>query len=310
MSTRDSLGGIIHTYQKYDPAEFPSPTTPPPDLVSPAFDHLLTYGNMRRLTPEELANAVHLDPSQIRGLGPSIEALQQILEERKRRILETYETDKVQGEARGDVPGPGREDEAAAQARQGLQRGRPRRATPRPRTPVVPRRRRARRVRRGLLKLVERLGDKYQVDELADKYEFTGDQSMTVPEALEIKKELETIDKLLEQLEEAAKTAQIGIIDMEELSKFAEPGDVRAARRPAAADPGVPPPGGRAAGPRGGRARRLPDDAQGVPAVPVEVALDASSSRCRRRRRAGTPGPIIGEGAVEMQQTRPYEFGD
>ncbi len=30
------LGGIIHTYQKFDPAEFPSPTAPPPDLVSPA----------------------------------------------------------------------------------------------------------------------------------------------------------------------------------------------------------------------------------------------------------------------------------
>ena len=50
---------------------------------------------------------------------------------------------------------------------------------------------------------------------------------MTVPQALEIKKELEAIDKLLEQLQEAMKTAQIGIIDMEELSKFAEPGDVR-----------------------------------------------------------------------------------
>ena len=89
MSTRDSLGGIIHTYQKYDPAEFPSPTAEQPDLVSPAFDHLMTNGNMRRLTPEQLANAVHIDPSQIRGLGPSIEALRQILEERKRRILET-----------------------------------------------------------------------------------------------------------------------------------------------------------------------------------------------------------------------------
>jgi hypothetical protein len=32
---------------------------------------------------------------------------------------------------------------------------------------------------------------------------------------------------LLEQLEEAAKTAQIGIIDMEELAQFAEPGDMQ-----------------------------------------------------------------------------------
>src|SRR5271169_3672868 len=96
MSIPERLGGIIHTYQKYDPVNFPSPTTPPPDVVSPAFEHLLMYGNTRRLTEEELARAIHLDPSQIAGLGPSIEALMEILRERKRRILETYETEQVQ----------------------------------------------------------------------------------------------------------------------------------------------------------------------------------------------------------------------
>ena len=40
----NTLGGIIHTYQKYDPVNFPSPTQPPPDLVSPAFEHMLIYG--------------------------------------------------------------------------------------------------------------------------------------------------------------------------------------------------------------------------------------------------------------------------
>src|SRR6516164_333715 len=100
MSKPDDLGGIIHTYQKYDPAEFPSPTAPPPDLVSPAFEHLLYYGSARRLTEEELARAVRIDPSQIRGLGPSIEALLAMLRERKRKILETYETGQVQSEAR------------------------------------------------------------------------------------------------------------------------------------------------------------------------------------------------------------------
>src|SRR5277367_3439192 len=102
MSTRDSLGGIIHTYQKYDPTEFPSPTAPPPDLVSPAFEHLLYYGSMRHLTEEELAQAVHLDPSQIRGLGPSLESLMAMLRERKRKILQTYETEAVQSEARAN----------------------------------------------------------------------------------------------------------------------------------------------------------------------------------------------------------------
>src|SRR3954451_24568639 len=102
MSTRDQHDGIIHTYQEYDPAEFPSPTAPPPDLVTPAFEHLLFYGNTRRLTDEELARAVRIDPSQIRGLGPSIEALRMLLEERKRKILSTYETERVQGEARSN----------------------------------------------------------------------------------------------------------------------------------------------------------------------------------------------------------------
>src|SRR5438132_11093110 len=100
MSTPDRLGGIIHTYQKYDPVHFPSPTAPPPDLVSPAFEHLLFYGNTRRLTDEELARAVRLDPSQIRGLGPSLAALMEMLRERKRKILATYETGRVQGDAR------------------------------------------------------------------------------------------------------------------------------------------------------------------------------------------------------------------
>src|SRR5215467_11324496 len=99
MSKPDNLGGIIHTYQKYDPVQFPSPTAPPPDLVSPAFEHMLYYGSMRHLTEEELARAVRIDPSQIRGLGPSLESLMALLRERKRKILETYETGQVQSEA-------------------------------------------------------------------------------------------------------------------------------------------------------------------------------------------------------------------
>ncbi|MGH7193952.1 MAG: hypothetical protein ACREJM_10525, partial [Candidatus Saccharimonadales bacterium] len=73
MPNRQQLGGVIHTYQKYDPKNIPSPTQPPPDMVSGAFEHMLAYGNLRELTDEELARAVHLDPSQIAGLGPSLE---------------------------------------------------------------------------------------------------------------------------------------------------------------------------------------------------------------------------------------------
>ena len=309
MSTRDSLGGIIHTYQKYDPAEFPSPTAEQPDLVSPAFDHLMTYGNMRRLTPEELANAVHIDPSQIRGLGPSIEALRQILEERKRRILSTYETDTVQGTARSEYQDQAQQmkpppklrkdfDEAVRDEQlYDLERLWYRAGDERGEFP------------RGLLKLVDRLGDKYQVDELADKYEFTGDQSMTIPEALAIKKELETLDKLLKQLEEAAKTAQIGIIDMEELSQFVEPGDVQQLSdlqqqiqeylRQAAEQQGLE------EGERGGfqmtpKAYRLFQSK-----LLTRIFEQMQASKTGRHT-----GAIVGEGAVEMQQTRAYEFGD
>ena len=93
-------GGVIHSYQKYDPVQFPSPTQPPPDLVSPAFEQALMYGKYRELTEEELANAVRLDASQIVGLGPSLDMLRAMLEERKRKILETYETRGVQKKAR------------------------------------------------------------------------------------------------------------------------------------------------------------------------------------------------------------------
>ena len=53
MRSADRLGGIIHTYQKYDPKDFPSPTRPPPDMVSGAFEHMLAYGSLRELTDEE-----------------------------------------------------------------------------------------------------------------------------------------------------------------------------------------------------------------------------------------------------------------
>ena len=39
------LGGVIHTYQKYDPQNLPSPRQPAPDVVSGAFEHLLAYGD-------------------------------------------------------------------------------------------------------------------------------------------------------------------------------------------------------------------------------------------------------------------------
>src|SRR5579884_2739485 len=218
MSNRDSLGGVIHTYQKFDPVNFPSPTAPPPDMVSPAFEHLLFYGNTRRLSPEELARAVRIDPSQISGLGPSLEALMEILRERKRKILETYETGKVENEARQNFlqqAGNMRPPKNLAKRFEQAVRDEQLRDLEQLWYRIGDENDR---FARQLLHLVERLGEKYQVDELAAKYEFTGRTPMSVPEALQIKQELETIDRLLKQLEEAKQTAQIGIIDLEELS--------------------------------------------------------------------------------------------
>ncbi len=302
------LGGIIHTYQGYDPKSFPPPTAKPPDMVSSAFEHLLMYGSMRRFTEEELARAVHLDPSQIKGLGPSIDALIAMLLERKRKILSTYETDRVQDTARrayhdlaGKMQPPPhlrkrferevREEQIrdleALWYRVGDEQSR---------------------FASRLLHLVERLGEKYQIDELAAKYEFTGTKPMTVSEALAIKQELAAIDRLLEQLEEARETAQIGIIDLEALAEFAEPGDIQQLQalgqqiqdylREMAERQG------------------LEFTAEGYQLTPKAYRIFQSSllqeifSDLQAARSGRHAGPILGEGAVELPRTKAYEFGD
>ena len=161
---------------------------------------------------------------------------------------------------------------------------------------------------RQILQLAEMLGEKYQIDELASKYEFTGRTSLSIAKALEIKEELETIDKLLKQLEEAAKNAQIGIIDMEELAQFVESGDLEQLRalqeqienyvREMAKQQGLE---------EGKRGFELSPKAfrlfQSRLLAKIFDALKAS-------RTGRHQGPISGEGATELQQTRPYEFGD
>ena len=64
-------------------------------------EHFLRFGEYRELTDEELRDAVKIAPSQIAGLGPSLDALIAMLEERRRKILETYETDAAQRAAEG-----------------------------------------------------------------------------------------------------------------------------------------------------------------------------------------------------------------
>ncbi|MGV2336814.1 MAG UNVERIFIED_CONTAM: hypothetical protein LVR18_22860 [Planctomycetaceae bacterium] len=66
---------------------------------------------------------------------------------------------------------------------------------------------------------------------LAASYDFTGRKSMSPDEAVEIYAELKKIDELLKQLEDARKNAQLAVIDLEELSEFADPQAVEDLRR-------------------------------------------------------------------------------
>jgi uncharacterized protein with von Willebrand factor type A (vWA) domain len=311
MNTNDTqtLGGIVHTYQRYDPVNFPSPTAPPPDMVSPMMEHMLAFGDTEEFTEEQLANAIRLDASQIAGLGPSIDSLKKQLLERKRKILETYET------------------KAAEKAAESAFRDAAQEATP-PKKLADDFRKAVKQEQladlealyfrvgddtsdfaRDIVAVANALSEKYQVDELAAKYAFTGRQKMSVPEALEIKEELETIDKLLKQLEEAKKTAQLAIIDMEELQQFAEPGDIEALKalqqqvedyiKEQAEKQGLE-------GDGNGKYRLTPKALRLFQSkVLTQIFSDMQASRTGRH-----PDAVAGEGAVETPKTKSYEFGD
>jgi uncharacterized protein with von Willebrand factor type A (vWA) domain len=302
------LGGIIHTYQKYDPLHFPSPTQPPPDVASSALEHMLLYGKRRKLTAEELAKAVRIDPSQIAGLGPSLDALMALLEERKRKILAKYETETVQSNAAKHYQKSGQAINLPANLQKRFQRAFHEEQLRDLEGLWYSAGGEKSGVGQQLLRLVERLAEKYQIDELAAKYAFTGRTSMTVPEALAIKEELEKIDELLKQLEEAARTAQIGIIDLDLLEEFTEPGDME----------------------RLGELRKMVEELvkqyaeqQGLEAdgdsfkltpqayrifqgkLLERIFSDLEASRTGRHQ-----GEVTGEGAVEIERTKEYEFGD
>lgn len=300
-------GGLVHTYRGYDPKTFPMPTQASPDLVTPAFDHLLAYGNMDDLTPEQLAEAVEIDPSQIKGLGPSIQSLLAMLEERRRRILETYETSAVRRAAdaafrtaAGDVVPPdfakaafetAVRDEQLADLERLWYRldGRSEFAGP-------------------LINVMERLGEKFEIETLSSKYDFSGRREMDVPQALQIKEELETIDRLIEQLKEAARNARVYLIDMDAMARFANDEQISGleemqrqvaeAMRQLAEQQGLRQEGGRMTmTPKAFRIfqSKLLD----------QIFSDIQAAKSGRHR-----ADIVGDGAVETQRTRPYEFGD
>lgn len=321
---RNLHGGIVHTYLGYDPKRFPMPAAEAPDMVTPAFEHMLEYGSMRNLTPEELAEAIELDPSQIVGMGPSISSLLAMLEERKRKILETYETKTVREEAlrefvesADEISPPKQFEKSFARAIRSEQvadlerlwyqadASRLRAARPKaPRDDVQAEREFAAQ----LVTLMDVLGDKYQVEELAAKYVFTGRRELTVEQAIEVKDELETIDRLIEQLKEAAKNAKIYVINMEELARFADEEQMEGLERlrqqvedlmrHMAEQQGLQQ--------KDGRYQLTPKAFK----LFQSKLLDRIFSDLQAAKTGRHQLPVTGDGVVETQRTKPYEFGD
>ncbi len=302
------LGGVIHTYLGYDPQNFPPPSSPPPDVVSTAFEHMLQFGSMRRLTDEELARAIKLDPSQIAGMGPSLDMLIAMLEERKRKILAKYETKTVEKAARKrfqdhakNLRPPKELDKLFRQAVKEEQVQDLEHVWYQVDDEQSP-------FARDLIKLATDLSEQYQVQALDSKYAFTGREKLSISQALEVKEELEKIDRLLEQLKEAAKTAQIGVIDLDELSEFAEPGDVERLNelqqrvqeylRELAEQQGLE---------KTKDGYRLTPKAHRVFQGKLLATIFSELQAARSGRHQG---PISGEGAVEIPRTKQYEFGD
>ena len=306
---QNKVGGVLHTYTKYDPVKFPSPTQPPPDIISPLMNQMMSWGSARQLTEEELANAIRLDPEQFKNLGPSLDMVKAILEDRRRKILETYETKTVQFNAKkvfrkkakgfDGIPKAMKPAYKEAVAREQLydlenlwyQAGDD-----------------GSDLARHLMGLMRNLGDKYQIDELASKWHFTGHESMTIPEALEIKEELEKIEELLEQVEQAAESAQIAILDMDQLGEFMDDETMHSLEEmrrqieeyveQVAAQQGL--------NKNDGKYELTPQAVrtfQGKLLTRIFSHLKESNSG---RHQAN----VQGEGAVELQQTKPYEFGD
>ncbi|MEM8680581.1 MAG: hypothetical protein AAGF97_14635, partial [Planctomycetota bacterium] len=130
----------------------------------------------------------------------------------------------------------------------------------------------------------------------------------SVPEALAIKAELDKIEELLKQLEEARDTAQMAVIDMEMLSEFTEPGElsglsaiqqqIEDLMREMAERQGLEQ--------QGGVFKLTPKAYRLFQGKLLErIFSNLSASRTGRHQ-----GEIVGEGAVELQTTKPYEFGD
>jgi uncharacterized protein with von Willebrand factor type A (vWA) domain len=312
MPTRNTLGGVVHAYQKYDPVRIPPPRPTGQDFLGPIMEHALAFGDLDGLTDEQLAEAVVLDPEQIRGLGPSLAALRQMLLERRQKILERYETRAAQRQARHLFHDQASRAEPPARHRQAFER-----AVSDEQLRRLERLWYAQNDDRGrfagdLVRLMKHLAEVYEVDELAARWTFSGRERLSVAAALEVKQELEQIEDLLRQLEEAMKNGKVGLVDMQALGRMADDegasgafGDLDRLRQQVqqmveqmAAEQGLE---------KGRRGYSLTPKAmrvfQGKLLEQIFSAMSASRTGRHEVR-------VTGEGAVELVPTRPYEFGD
>ena len=81
-------------------------------------------------------------------------------------------------------------------------------------------------LKRKMPALVESVASLDRIEGLRDGWPFHGRRVPSIEEALELREELEAIDRLLEQLEEAMKNAKPAIVDLDELRDFVEEADL------------------------------------------------------------------------------------
>ena len=308
MSDKEKIGGVLHTYTKYDPMKFPSPTQPMPDMISPLMNQMMAYGTPRQLTDEELANAIRIDPEQFKNLGPSLDMIKALLEDSKRKILETYETKTVQEEAKKVFRKKAKQQKIPNELKAAYKEAVNREQLYDLENIWFRINDDGSELAAHIMNLMGKLGDKYQVDELAANYFFTGDESMTIPQALKIKEELEKIDELLDQVEQAEQNAQLAVLDMDQLGEFMDDDTMHSLEEmkkqideyieDMAERQGL--------NKKDGRYEITPQayrTFQGKLLSRIFSHLKASNSGRHQDN-------VQGEGAVELQQTKPYEFGD
>lgn len=312
MERKFPIGGVVHSYLKFDPVKFPSPNQPSPDVVSPFMNQMLAYGSMRELSEEELAKAIRLSPEEFAGFGPSLDLIRRLLEERKQRILETYETRAALSAARKQFRKKARQHPPVDKRTGNLIRSYQQAVS---QEQLYDLELLAYQINddahpwaQHIYGLMGKLEDKYQVEELDASYRFSGQEEMTVPRALEIKEELEKIDELLEQLDQAEANAQIGILDMEQLGEFMDQETMHSLEemqraienyvKEMAEQQGLSKENGK---------YRLTPQALRIFQGKLLEKIFGQLLASKTGRHGGAP---TGEGAVEMTVTKSYEFGD